>query len=77
VRWARPGASGDGAIVQSTLARNGTFAWIGRSGRLLVMPPRAGTPIVAAEASAAPAQLASSDATIYWTAGGVAERWHR
>jgi hypothetical protein len=66
-----------GAITGSTLAGDGTFAWIEPGGRLVAKTPRATTPTVLAEATDAPAKLASSNRTIYWTAGGAPARWAR
>ena len=55
---------------------DGTLAWLERSGAAARQRPRARRRS-SSPRRARPAELASSDATIYWTAGGVAERWHR
>jgi hypothetical protein len=65
----------DGAATSSTLTTDGTLAWIDADGRLLAQRPRDDTPAVLAEAAAVPTTLASSDTTIYWTAGGLPQRW--
>jgi hypothetical protein len=73
------GLTGDRAIVSSTMTSYGAFAWIERSGRLLLeRPHRQGAsakPVVLAAAGDAPTALAASDSDVYWTAGGEAQAW--
>jgi hypothetical protein len=65
----------DGAHAAMTLTAHGTLAWLEPGGRLLAQRPRATAPVVLAEATAAPAALAASDRTVYWTSAGGPERW--
>jgi hypothetical protein len=60
-----------GATGASTLAANGTLAWLEGDGRLLSQRPSDAAPAVLAEAADAPTALASSDATIYWSSAGA------
>jgi len=73
------GLTGDRAIVSSTVTSFGVFAWIERSGRLLLeRAHREGAranPVVLAEAGEAPTALAASDEDVFWTAGGEARAW--
>lgn len=57
--------------ANATLLADGTAAWLDATGALVAQRAAAEAPVVLAPAAAVPAPPASSERTIYWTAGGV------
>jgi hypothetical protein len=63
------------SVGVATVLDDGTLAWIEQGGRLVAQQPATDTVTELAAAADAPAALASSGRTVYWTAGGSAHRW--
>jgi hypothetical protein len=60
------------APAETALLDNGTLAWIDAGGRLLAAAPGAAPNVLVPSGASA---LASSRTTIYWTAGGMPQRF--